>query len=91
MVTLATVYHTTMRWLGRQSASTRLLAIQIAQCPEVIDALFASWRDMCVSTSPVWHWCRQAASAEIAAGGDLGDGDSDPDSDTSSVSFNWIN
>ena len=89
--TLAKVYHTTMRWLGRQSASTRLLAIQIAPCPDVIQELFASWQYMCVSNPPQWHWCQEAAAqaeaklrmeaahAEALALDDSGESDTDTD------------
>ena len=60
--TVIKLYHTTMRWLGAQSISSRLLSVEVGKTPNVIENLHAEWQKMVMSNSPRWHSCAQASA-----------------------------
>ena len=54
-----------MRWLGAQSISSRLLAVEVGKTPNVIENLYVEWQKMVMSNSPRWHSCAQASAQRV--------------------------
>ena len=64
LTSLLKVYHTTMRWCGVATSSSRLMAIEIQKVPGLLDKVKEQWQAVLSSTDEKVHVCNGIAAQQ---------------------------
>ncbi len=64
LTTLLKVYHTTMRWCGVPTSSSRLLAVEIKKVPGLLAKVKDQWQAIVTSTDEKAHLCNDVAAKQ---------------------------